>query len=147
MQKEEPEQMNLNVSLKSIGTRKQSVTPVSYPIEGCPTTVRELILAVTKAGVLAYNENVETKELLSYLTKEEIAEQSMAGKVSFGVCYNEKKADLAQAQENALQCFTDGIYRIFMDNQPLKTLDAEITIAKDTVFTFVRLTMLAGRMW
>ncbi len=139
--------MNLNVSLKSIGTRRQSVTPVPYPIDGCPSTVRELILAVTKAGVLAYNENMEAKELLHYLTKEEIEGQTRAGKVSFGVCYNEKKADLVQAQENALQSFTDGIYRVFMDEQPLETLDQEITIAKDAVFTFVRLTMLAGRMW
>lgn len=139
--------MEIKVNLKSVGKRKQSVKPVVYEINGHPSSVRELILAVTEAGVREYNRRTESKELLSYLTREEIEEQAQAGKISFGTNYGENKAELAKAQENAVQSFEDGIYRIFLDGKPLADPDEEISITKDSVFTFVRLTMLAGRMW
>ena len=49
--------------------------------------------------------------------------------------------------EHALQCFEDGIYRIFMDGKQLDRLDREITLGEDSELTFVRLTMLSGRLW
>lgn len=139
--------MEIKVNLKSIGKRKQSVKPVSYQIPGHPKTLRELICAVTQAGVEEYNRRMESSELLCYLTSEEITDMAQAGKVSFGVNYGEKKADLTKAQENAIQCFEDGIYRIFLNEIPLETLEEKIEITEESIFTFVRLTMLAGRMW
>lgn len=139
--------MKIQVNLKSMGKRRQSVKPVCYEIQGRPSTVRELICAVTEAGVREYNQRMEASELLSYMTKDEIDDRAAAGKVSFGVNYGEHKADLRKAQENALQCFEDGIYRIFLDEKSLEDLDEIISIGEDSVFTFVRLTMLAGRMW
>lgn len=139
--------MKIQVNLKSMGKRKSSVKPVLYEVTGQPSSVRELILAVTEAGVREYNHRVEAPEILSYLTGEDIDNQAQAGRISFGINYGEKKADLSKAQENALQCFEDGIYRIFLDGKPLEKLDDSVYITKDSVFTFVRLTMLAGRMW
>lgn len=139
--------MKIQINLKSMGKRRQSVKPVCYEIQGRPSTVRELICAVTEAGVQEYNQRMEASDLLSYMTKDEIDDRAAAGKVSFGVNYGEHKADLRKAQENALQCFEDGIYRIFLDGKSLEDLDEIISIGEDSVFTFVRLTMLAGRMW
>ena len=90
---------------------------------------------------------MEHSQLLSCLTREEIQEKAQAGKVGFGVNYGEKKAVLSAAQENAIQCFEDGIYRIFQDGEPLEKLEDPVCVTEDSVFTFVRLTMLAGRMW
>lgn len=139
--------MKINVNLKSMGKRKQSVKPVTYEIPGHPGSVRELIYAVTRTGVEEYNQRMESSELLRHLTSEEIEDKAQAGKISFGVNYGEKKADIVRAQENAIQCFEDGIYRIFLDEEPLEALDETIQITEDSIFTFVRLTMLAGRMW
>lgn len=141
--------MYIQITLKSIGKKNQSIKPTPYEIPSRPTTVRELILAVTEAEVRTYNNRIDTPQLLAHLTqtKEEIEDQAQAGKVSFQANYNGKKADLTQAQENAIQCFEDGIYRIFQDNRPLGQLEDTITVTEQSVFTFVRLTMLAGRMW
>lgn len=139
--------MKIQVNLKSMGKRRQSVKPVSCEIQGRPSTVRELIYAVTEAGVQEYNRRMEASEILSYLTNEEIDDRAASGKISFGVNYGEHKADLQKAQENALQCFEDGIYRIFLDEKSLADPDETISIRDDSVFTFIRLTMLAGRMW
>jgi len=139
--------MKIKVNLKSVGKRKQSVEPVIYELKGSPRTLRELILAVIETGVREYNERMEPPELLRCLTKEEMEDKAQAGKIDFGVNYGEKKARLSEAQENALQCFEDGIYRIFLNDKPLEDLEEEISITKESIFTFVRLTMLAGRMW
>lgn len=139
--------MKINVNLKSVAKRKHSVQPVEYELDGCPSTVRELILAVTAAGVKEYNERMENSELLTYLTREEMDDKAQSGKIGFGVNYGDKKADLLAAQENSIQCFEDGIYRIFIDDEQLEELDKKITISEQSIFTFVRLTMLAGRMW
>ncbi len=139
--------MEIKVNLKSVGKRRQSVKTVGYELKSRPATVRELILFAVEAGVEAYNRRMESSEILTHLTSGEIEDRAEAGKVSFGINYGEKKAELAKAQENAIQCFVDGIYRIFMDEEPLEDLDGEIQVTGDSVFTFVRLTMLAGRLW
>ena len=139
--------MEIKVNLKSLGKRRQSVKTVTYEIPGHPKTLRELICAVTQAGVEEYNCRMEMPELLRCLTSEEITDMAQAGKVSFGVNYGEKKAEFIKAQENAIQCFEDGFYRIFLNETPLEALEERIQITEESIFTFVRMTMLVGRMW
>ncbi len=139
--------MKIKVNLKSIGKRRSTVQSYEYEIIGRPSSVRELILAVTERGVSDYNKKRESQELLCCLTKEEMEDRAVTGKISFGFHYGEKGAELEEARENAIQCFEDGIYRVFMDGRPLESLDETICITENQVFTFVRMTMLAGRMW
>lgn len=140
--------MEIIVNIKHMGKRKKSVELRTYRLLTTPSTVRELILAVVEAGVREYNERLEEQgagELIKCLTKQEIEDKAESGKISLGVLYGEKKTDLKQAQDNAIQCFEDGIYRIFQDEKPLERLDD--VIGQKGIFTFVRLTMLSGRMW
>ncbi len=78
-----------------------------------------------------------------FRSREEIAGQALSGKVSFGV-HNGGTADPAKAVENTLQCFEDGIYRVFAGEEELTELDGEILWKEDLVFTLIRLTMLSG---
>lgn len=161
--------MKLRVNVKSVSKRRKAVEETVCGIAGCPGTVRELILAVVDSQVKEYNRRLERSEMLlqdsgpgglpgasqskgfpevlACLTKEEIEDQAERGKVGFGISYGEKRADKEAAGKNAIQCFEDGIYRIFMDGQPLEGLEDKIVVTEDKVFTFVRLTMLTGRMW
>lgn len=142
--------MEIKVNIKSMGKRKQSVEPVMYDLplgEKGAFTVRQLVTELTRAGVEDYNRRLEEPEILKCLTKENIEDQAKGGKVSFGVIYGEKAADFQKAADNAIQCFEDGIYRIFLDDRPLERLDEEIGEAGKGTFTFVRLTMLSGRLW
>lgn len=139
--------MNVTVNLKSIGKKKNSVKEESFFLENRPETVRQLIEETVKTCVKSYNERREGKELLKGLTKEEIEDQAAAGKVSFGVNYGERDGDLEQAVSNAVQSYEDGIYRIFIEDKEAGLLDEPIFITEETKLTFVRLTMLAGRMW
>lgn len=143
--------MDIRVNVKHMGKRRRSVEPKTYHLLTTPATVRELILAVVEAGVQEYKERLadqESHKLLQCLTSQEIADKAQTGKIAFGELHGEKKADLKQAQDNAVQCFEDGIYRIFLDDQPLEMLEQQLgEAAQQGIFTFVRLTMLAGRLW
>lgn len=134
----------IHVRMRKLGKKNRgAVEPVAFELEEKPVTVRELIVGLTRLGVKEYNERKDEGQILPYLTKSEIEAKASAGKVSFGV-RGGNDADEEGAVENALQCFEDGIFRVFADEEELKRLDAEIPWTDETIFTLVRLAMLAG---
>ena len=132
------------VRMKKPGSRRsKDLPPVPFVLDVRPGTVRELLLGLTELGVKDYNARKDEGQLLPFLTQEEINSQAVRGKVSFGV-HGGGKADLEKALENTVQCFEDGIYRIFAGEDELTGLEDEIPWKEDLVFTFIRLTMLSG---
>ena len=134
----------IQVRMKKLGKqRANSLAPVPFVLESRPQTTRDLITALTALGVKDYNARKDEGQLLPYLTREEIAGQAERGKIAFGL-RNGEDADESAAIQNAIQCFEDGIYRIFAGETELTALNDESPQANDTVFTFIRLTMLSG---
>ena len=134
----------IQVRMKKLGKqRANSLAPVPFVLESRPQTTLDLIAALTALGVKDYNARKDEGQLLPYLTREEIAGQAERGKIAFGL-RNGEDADETAAIQNAIQCFEDGIYRIFAGETELTALNDEIPQANDTVFTFIRLTMLSG---
>lgn len=132
------------VRMKKLGRSKsRDLKPVPFSLNEKPQTVRELLTGLTELLVREYNERKDEGELLSFLTKEEIADQAGRGKISFGL-RGGKEADIEKAAENTLQCFEDGIYRVFAGEKEMTALTETISWTNDLVFTFVRLTMLSG---
>ena len=139
--------MKLFIQVKQLGKRKCSVEklPVDFPTP--PVTVQELIEAIVCWQVSEYNERLQQSEVLKYLTSEEIDSQSSAGKIGFGTNYNGTPAVEAKAIVNALQSYEDGIFRIFVDEVELGILSAPLLLKEESTLTFIRLTMLSGRLW
>ena len=132
------------VRMKKLGKQKSAnLQPVPFVLDTKPQTVRELLVSLTKLGVKQYNERKDEGQILAYLTKEKIAEQAVRGKISSGL---RGGADAVEdkAIENTIQCFEDGIYRVFAGEQELTALSDVIPWTEDMIFTFVRLTMLSG---
>lgn len=140
--------MQVQVNVKRIGKRRNAIETRPYEI-GEVHDVGGLVAAFVTAEVTRFNARAEVGETaLRYLTSEEIADAATVGKVGFGADYSGKVQDLAAAIANAHQCFTDGIYRIFVNGAELEgPLDTPVTLHENDEITFVRLTMLAGRMW
>ena len=131
------------VRMRKLGKKnREAIAPVAYELPARPKTVRELITELTKQGVAAYNAREDKGQIVPHLTKAEIEDKASAGKIAFGL-RGGNAADPDAAVENALQCFEDGIFRVFADDEELQTLDQAIP-GGTPVFTFVRLTMLAG---
>lgn len=132
------------VRMKKLGKQKNAdLQPVPFVLEERPATLRSLLIALTKLGVQQYNARKDEGQILSYLTKDEIAAQAVRGKIASGLRGGADAVE-EQAVENTIQCFEDGIYRIFAGDDELTGLSDAIPWADDLVFTLIRLTMLSG---
>lgn len=129
--------------MKKLGKQKNAdLVPVPFTLDAKPQTVRELLILLTKLGVKQYNAREDAGQVLTYLTKEEIAAQAGRGKITSGLRGGENAIE-EKAIENTLQCFEDGIYRVFAGDKEMTKLSDAIPWTEDLVFTFIRLTMLA----
>ena len=139
--------MKLFLNLKQIGKIKNKIDKNKFEISEKITTVKELLTEFVTINVNEFNNGFNENDIVPYLTDKKINDLSDAGKISFGVDYNEQKQDLEKAIENALQSYEDGIYRVFVNDEEMGEIDCEINLKENDELTFVRLTMLAGRMW
>jgi hypothetical protein len=139
--------MNVFVNLKKIGKLRNSIDKVPFVLSKDINTVEALIAETVKICVTQYNNRKEHSELLTNLSETEISDMASGGKISFGVNYGENEANEDEAVKNALQCFEDGIFRLFLNGTNLEKLEDTIKVNENDELTFVRLTMLAGRMW
>ena len=139
--------MKIYVNIKQIGKRKNKIDKKKYEISEKITTVKELLTEFVTINVNEFNNGFTENDIVPYLTDKKINDLSDAGKISFGVDYNEQKQDLEKAIENALQSYEDGIYRVFVNDEEMGEIDCEINLKENDELTFIRLTMLAGRMW
>ncbi|MBO5056181.1 MAG: hypothetical protein J6C64_07500 [Lachnospiraceae bacterium] len=139
--------MKIYISTKAAGRRRSLPAHILYEIPEGITTLRDLLTALVRIEVEQYNEKGKDVQIVPFLTAEEITEQAQAGRVSFGRIYSEKKADFVKAAGNALQCYEDGLVRVFQNEEELKQLDAPVQIREGDCFTLIRLTFLAGRLW
>lgn len=139
--------MKIFVNVKQIGKRKNKIDKKKYEISEKITTVKELLTEFVTINVNEFNNGFTENDIVPYLTDEKINDLSDAGKISFGVDYNGQKQDLEKAVENALQSYEDGIYRVFINDEEVEGIESEINLKENDELTFVRLTMLAGRMW
>lgn len=132
------------VRMKKLGRQKrQEPEPVPFILGTKPQTVRELLTGLTALGVQQYNARKDDGQILAYLTQEEIADQAARGKISLGFRGGEDASE-DKAIENTLQCFEDGIFRVFAGEEEMTALSDRIPWSENLVFTFIKLTMLSG---
>ena len=139
--------MDIYVRVKAIGKRKDILAPALYTIPDGICSLRQLLTAVVQKEVDRYNNKEAEAQLIPFLTQQELDDQAKIGKVSFGSIYSDKKADPGKAVANAIGCWEDGLVRVFMNDEELTDLDAKLVIEEQAIFTFMRLTFLAGSIW
>jgi len=139
--------VNAFVNVKSIGKRKPIFSAVPYVLPGDVATLRDLIVAIVENEIKLFNSKKSDAMLLPFLTQEQIDDQSVSGKVSFGNIYSENKADLEKAIVTALQGFEDGLFRVLVNDVEIDLLDAPITIKDGDTLTFIRLIFLSGSVF
>lgn len=139
--------MEIYIQMKAAGKRKPVLDHIPYELPEQISTLREFLTELVRIEVERYNRKGMDVQVVPYLTKEEIEDGASVGKLGFGRIYSEKKADFTKASENALQCFEDGLVRVFQNERELEHLDDPVQIQKGDCFTLIRLTFLAGRLW
>ena len=140
--------MRLKVEVKQLGARGKKIVPVPFEIEGVPATTGELIAATAKKCAEDFNERVRKGEtMITPLSEREISDMAGIGRITFGICNGDKEQDVGKAVDNALLAFQDGLFCMFINGEKVTEADRAIALREDDVLTFIRLTMLSGRMW
>jgi hypothetical protein len=141
--------MQITISVKQPGRKHALIDRQVLEVEDLTDqpSLRELLMAVVRQQVTAYNNKPLEKNLLPFLSSAEVDNLAATGKAGFGSIYNEHKADLQKAQETALQAFEDGLFAVFINDEEMKHLSDVFSLNNHTIITFVRLTFLAGSIW
>lgn len=139
--------MKVKIYVKKLGKNRAKAEPVIYDYPASIHSVKDLLKETVRINLEAYKKNSQDIEIARVLSKEEIENQAGAGKIAFGIHYNAKEAEFDRAVENAWQCFADGITALFVDGERLENLEAPVGLHEESELTFIRMTMLAGRMW
>lgn len=139
--------MRIYFTVKSVGKRKPFLTKKEYILSSAPTTLRELITEIVAHHVREYNERAEESQLIAFLTEEEISTKVTQGKVGFGSKYDDRQASEEASIQTALLAFEDGLYRVFLREEEVSELSSKIDIQDEDDITFIKFTMLAGRLW
>ncbi len=141
----EKREIKIYVSMKNIGSRRVKKSP--FILKATPSTYRELIEESVRSCIAAYRERAIASKNPAPLTDEEYKEMSEIGKLAFGIHYNDAEIDEVKAIAAAIEAVSDGIVRVFKDDEEMLNLDDPLKINGGDVFTFIKLTMLSGRMW
>ena len=137
--------MKIIVNVKGL-SRKKVIHQEEMELKNKISTTKDLITELVKINVEKFNKKIDDKNILSIMTNEYIAEAVRAGKIGDEV-HGDKKANLEKALDTAYLSFEDGLYCIFINNKQSEKLDDSLNLKDGDIITFIRLTMLAGRMW
>ena len=136
--------MELKVQLKQAGKKGSSIETGRLIFERPPKTVEELLTMTVKACLNNFR-NKKSGEVL--LNQEQIEDMSVSGKIGFGIVEGNRDIKDEEAIANTLQSFEDGMVALFIDDKRYEELDAKLALSGEETLTFVKLILLAGRMW
>jgi len=144
--------LDIRFNIKQLGKKRALLTEKVIAIDCKETTMmlRDLIAAIVAQQVNAYNtkSSVTDEEDTTHTPRRNYIDLlTETGKAGFENIYNEAKADIARATENALTFFEDGVIAVFQGDEQLTSLSQKVDLSRDESFTFLRLTFLAGSFW
>ncbi|WP_445478562.1 hypothetical protein ACULLL_20650 [Lysinibacillus irui] len=139
--------MRLFYQQKVIGKKSRKLQKIPFSIEKPVTTLQDLLVQLVTQQVQQYNDKKVDTPLHLYLTDQQLEDAAQHGKVHFG----EKKSDTLQSVDQAIStmllAFQDELFLVLHNEESLDSLTTPLTLQEDDVFTFIKLTMLAGRIW
>ena len=137
--------MKIIINVKGL-SRKKVIYQEEVELKNKISTTKDLITELVKINVEKFNKKIDDKDILSIMTNEYIAEAARSGKIGDEV-HGDKKANLEKALDTAYLAFEDGLYCIFVNDEQTEKLEDNLALKDGDVLTFIKLTMLAGRMW
>ena len=146
--------MKIYLQQKRPGRARQAIASCPIELPAGLNTTGALISSLVRIIVSAYNDRIDDVPAdpdadcrANPIPEDQINDLAEAGRVAFGLICNNRKEDTEKAIANALQCYEDGLFKIFLNGSLLGPNESEIELTDGDTLTIVRLTMLSGRMW
>ena len=138
--------MNIYLKIKALAKRQPLIDRVPFYIDDNVTlsTSNMLVEYIVRRNVDDYNNKAVDAPLFQYLTGDMLANSVKTGKTGFNDRRNDKAQDVDEAIQNALTCFNDGLFRLFI-NDTETGYGEHLSLTDSDEITFIRLTMMAGR--
>lgn len=137
--------MKVIINIKGL-SRKKIIHQEEVELTNEISVTKDLITELVKINVEKFNKKIDDKNVLSVMTNEYIAEVARSGKIGDEV-HGDKKFNLEKALDTAYLAFEDALYCIFINDEQSEKLDDSLNLKDGDILTFIRLTMLVGRMW
>lgn len=134
----------LTIEAKVLGQKKPLFPTWVITLGENRMRLRDLITKVVLEEVSAFQQRQEERRLARLMTKGEIEQAIVQGKVDLGERDLKQKVDPQAAVETALQAFEDGLYYVFVEGEQIQSLDSEVLLQPKTRVSFIRLVALAG---
>jgi len=132
---------------KIIGKKSRKLQKIPFTIEEPVHTLKDLLIQLVTQEVHHYNDKAVVTPLHIYITDQQLEDAAQHGKVHFGEKKNSAAQSVDQAISTVLLAFEDELFLVLQNEEQLNSLTTPLTIREDDVFTFIKLTMLAGRIW
>ncbi len=147
--------MELNIQMKQAGRRQNKITTAKLLLQHTPQTVGELICYTAEALWHTHTEKVRQSEQFEngdissviLYEEEELADKAATGRIDFQFLKSSAPITKKQAVATAIEAFEDGIAVLFIDEKQYEKTDEPIALTGKEMITFVKLTMLSGRLW
>ena len=144
--------MVLNIQVKQMGKKGRHIKPLVLEYAKCPKTAQQLIEETVRMMVADFiRRQQEAKEghIPEALSEDNMQTMAEVGKIAFGEIYNDKEPDEDKAVQTAWQAYADGIVRVFIGGEEAEYNEngTQLALKEGDDVTFVRLAMLAGRMF
>lgn len=138
--------MKIYIMRKNIKQLSRTVEKEPFILNKDPKTVKEFISAVVNECVKTFSERDAFDENMP-ISDSQWEMMTEMGRFWFGAHDGNTVIDPSDARKIAFEAVDDGLVRIFQGSEELLSLDTPIQVKEGDEFTFVRLTMLAGRLW
>lgn len=137
----------VKINVKQLGSKRNRIDNEDFVLVKTPSNVKELICEAVHTCVSEYNLRVKKGENADVLSEDMIEKMSGIGKIAFGINYGGREADEENAVKTAIEAYEDGLFRIFINENEAGALYDSINISEGESLTFIKMTMLSGRMF
>ena len=144
--------MVLNIQVKQMGKKGRHIKPLALEYAKCPENAQQLIEETVRMMVADFKRRQQEAaegRIPDALSAENMQTMAEVGKIAFGDIYNDKEPDEEKAVQSAWQAYADGIVRVFIGGEEAEYNEngTPLELKEGDEVTFVRLAMLAGRMF
>lgn len=141
--------MQIQITIKSLAQQASEIKAerINLPNIEEKTTLQILLSALVEQQITVLHSKVSGEDrtyIPEPLSNNYLQLLTQTGKADFDLRYNDTEADIQAAQKNMLQCFKDGLFAVFIDDDEVSDLEQEISLTPETIISFIRLTFLSG---
>lgn len=136
----------VRVHAKITGQRRDALGDhhLDLKLPAGPVTLTELLTAVVHAEAAGYARRAEERTLIRVLTPQALAAELQTGRVLSGAADPVAAVNVDEAVDTALLAYTDGLFKVFVDDIEIENLDTAVDLTGTPTVLFLRLVPLAG---